>query len=137
TGQLLASGDDATNATLNRSLTLSQNVQLEIENKIDRALAPFLGMDNFRSSVTAQINTDSQQIQETVFDPESRVERSVSSTREKQKTHEALSDNQTTVEQNVPQADPQGGGTVSQSSDEVAKREEQTNYEINSKTVAT
>src|SRR5690606_8428553 len=117
TGQLLASGDDATNATLNRSLTLSQNVQLEIENKIDRALAPFLGMDNFRSSVTAQINTDSQQIQETVFDPESRVERSVRSTREEQKTHEALPDNQTTVEQNVPQAAPQGGGTGSQSSD--------------------
>lgn len=137
TGQLLASGDDMSNGALNRSLTLSQNVQMEIENKIDRALAPFLGMDNFRSSVTAQINTDSQQIQETVFDPESRVERSIRSTREEQKTQEALPENQTTVEQNVPQAAPQGGGSGSQSSDESARREEQTNYEINSKTVAT
>lgn len=137
TGQLLASGDDLGNGAFNRSLTLSQNVQLEIENKIDRALAPFLGMDNFRSSVTAQLNTDSQQIQETVFDPESRVERSVRSTREEQKSQEAHPENAATVEQNVPQAAPQAGGTGTQSSDEAAKREEQTNYEINQKTVAT
>lgn len=137
TGQLLASGDDMGNGTLNRSLTLAQNVQQEIETKIDRALAPFLGMDNFRSSVTAQLNTDSQQIQETVYDPESRVERSVRTTKEEQKSLEALPDNAATVEQNVPQAQPQGSGNGSQSSDETAKREEQTNYEINSKTVAT
>jgi flagellar M-ring protein FliF len=137
TGQLLASGDDLGNGALNRSLTLSQNIQQEIESRIDRALAPFLGMDNFRSSVTAQLNTDSQQIQETVFDPESRVERSVRSTKEEQKTLEAHPDTATTVEQNVPQAAPQGGGSGTQSSDEAAKREEQTNYEINSKTVAT
>lgn len=137
TGQLLASGDDLGNGAFNRSLNLSQNVQLEIENKIDRALAPFLGMDNFRSSVTAQLNTDSQQIQETVFDPESRVERSVRSTKEEQKSQEAHPESAATVEQNVPQAAPQGGGTGPQSSDETAKREEQTNYEINQKTVAT
>ena len=137
TGQLLASGDDVTNAAMNRSLTLAQNVQQEITTNIDKALAPFLGMDNFRSSVTAQLNTDSRQIQETVYDPESRVERSVRTVKEDQKSQETQPDTAATVEQNVPQAAPQGGGGGPQSSDQSAKKEEQTNYEINSKTVAT
>lgn len=137
TGQLLASGDDVGNGALNRSLTLAQNVQQELETKIDKALAPFLGMDNFRSTVTAELNTDSQQIQETVFDPESRVERSVRTTKEDQKSQETTPDSAATVEQNVPQAAPQGGGGGPKSSDESAKKEEQTNYEINSKTTAT
>lgn len=137
TGQLLASGDDAGNGAMNRSLTLVQSVQQEIETNIDKALAPFLGMDNFRSSVTAQLNTDSQQIQETVYDPESRVERSVRTTKEAQKSQERTPDTAATVEQNVPQAAPESGGGGPQSSDESDKKEEQTNYEINSKTIAT
>ena len=138
TGQLLAAGDEYGNSELNRSLNVVQTVQQEIESNIDKALAPFLGMDNFRSSVTAALNTDSQQIHETVFDPESRVERSVRVTREEQRSQQTQNDSATTVEQNVPQAAPEPGGAGGpQSSDQQNKREEQTNYEINSKTVAT
>jgi flagellar M-ring protein FliF len=136
TGQLLAAGDE-TGGEASRSLGVVQSVQREIETNIDKALAPFLGMDNFRSSVTAQINTDSQQIQETIYDPESRVERSVRVTKEQQKSQQSQADTAATVEQNIPQAAPQSGGTGPQSSDEQDKKEEQTNYEINSKTVAT
>ena len=137
TGQLLASGDDGTNSSLTKNLNIVQSVQEEVEQNIDKALAPFLGMDNFRSSVTAQLNTDSQQIQETVFDPNSRVERSVKVTKENQKSQSRQADSATTVEQNVPQGAPPGGGTGPESSDQADKKEEQTNYEINSKTVAT
>ncbi len=138
TGQLLASGDEYGNNAINRSMNVVQSVQQEIESNIDKALAPFLGMDNFRSSATASLNTDSQQIQETVFDPESRVERSVKVTKEAQKSQQRQSDSAATVEQNVPQAAPQGGGNAGpESSDETDKKEEQTNYEINSKTTAT
>ena len=136
-GQLLASGDDPANGPLNRSLTTVQTVQGEIEHNIEKALAPFLGMDNFRASVTAALNTDSQQIQETVYDPESRVERSVRVTKETQKSSEQAANKATTVEQNIPQGGPKGDGDGPQSSDEANKKEEQTNYEINSKTVAT
>ncbi|MEK1902256.1 MAG: flagellar basal-body MS-ring/collar protein FliF [Rhizobium sp.] len=137
-GQLLASGDDASNGTLNRSLNIVQNVQQEVESNIDKALAPFLGMDNFRSSVTANLNTDAQQIQETTYDPESKVERSVRSAKEAQQSQQNQADNATTVEQNIPQAAPDAGGaTGPQSQDKSDKREEQTNYEINSKTTAT
>ncbi len=138
TGQLLASGDEGGNNQLSRSLGIVQSVQSEIETNIDKALAPFLGMDNFRSSVTAALNTDSQQTQETVFDPESRVERSVRATRENSQSQQSADDNASTVEQNVPQAAPeQGGNNGPKSSDQSDKREEQTNYEINQKTIAT
>lgn len=137
-GQLLASGDEASNSSLNRSLNIVQNVQQEVESNIDKALAPFLGMDNFRSSVTADLNTDAQQIQETTYDPESKVERSVRSTKEAQQSQQKQSDSATTVEQNIPQAAPAAGGSAGpESQDKSDKREEQTNYEINSKTTAT
>ncbi len=136
TGQLLASGEEGGNG-LSRNLGIVQSVQQEVESNIDKALAPFLGMDNFRSSVTAQLNTDSQQIQETIFDPESRVERSVRTTKEAQQSQQRSTDTAATVEQNVPQAAPQAGGAGPESSDKSDKKEEQTNYEINQKTVAT
>jgi flagellar M-ring protein FliF len=137
TGQLLASGDDPSNSQYNRSLSVVQNVQGDIEGNINKALAPFLGTDNFRSSVTADLNTDSQQTQETKYDPDSKVERSVRTTKDLSSSQQNQSDNAATVEQNVPQAAPQSGGGGPQSQDKSDKREEQTNYEINSKTTAT
>ena len=137
TGQLLASGDDPGNGALSRNLGIVQNVQSEVESNINKALAPFLGMDNFRSSVTAQLNTDSQQVQETTYDPDSKVERSVRTVKEAQKSQQSQPDSAATVQQNIPQAAPQSGGNTPTSNDQSDKREEQTNYEINSKTTAT
>jgi flagellar M-ring protein FliF len=137
TGQLLASGDDPSNSQLNRNLGVTQNVQEDIESNINKALAPFLGADNFRSSVTAQLNTDSQQTQETKYDPDSKVERSVRTTKENAQSQQNQADSAATVEQNVPQAAPQSGGSSPQSKDQSDKKEEQTNYEINSTTTAT
>jgi flagellar M-ring protein FliF len=135
-GQLLASGDDPTNSTMNRALNIAQNVQMELESNIDKALAPFLGMDNFRASVTAKLNTDAQQIQETIYDPESKVERSTRVTKEAQNSEQVSADEAATVEQNVPQGnDSKTNGP--KSSDQNDKKEEQTNFEINQKTVAT
>ena len=136
-GQLLASGDDASNSSLNKSLNTEQNLQSEIESNIDKALAPFLGMDNFRASVTAKLNTDSEQTQETRYDPESKVERSVRTTKEDNKSSQSQSDTPSTVEQNVPKAGPTSGTAGPKSSDESNKKEEQTNFEINTKTIAT
>lgn len=135
-GQLLASGDDSENNSLNRSLNIVQSVQEDVERNIEKALAPFLGMENFRASVMAALNTDSQQTQETVYDPESRVERSVRVTRESQQSNQSQLQRPATVEQNIPQGGPDPG-VGPQSSDQADKKEEQTNYEINSKTVAT
>jgi flagellar M-ring protein FliF len=137
TGQLLASGDDYSNTAANRSLNTELQVQSEIENNIDKALSPFLGIDNFRASVVAKLNTDAQQIQETTFDPDSKVERSVRTTKDSQKSQQTENNGATTVQQNIPQGtagNNKGGPTQN---DEQEKKEETTNYEINSKTVST
>ena len=138
TGKLLAAGDDFSNSNLNRSMSIVQLVQTEVGTNIDKALAPFLGIENFRASVTAQVNTDSQQIQETVYDPESRVERSTRVTRENQTSSESATATPATVEQNIPDQGPTAANGAGPKSSELAERkEEQTNYEINSKVVST
>jgi flagellar M-ring protein FliF len=137
TGQLLASGDDMSNSALNRSLSIVQLVEREIESNIDKALAPFLGADNFRASVKADLNTDSQQIMETLFDPDSRVERSIRVTRENEQSNRSESDTPATVEQNLPNAQLDAAQAGPSSNETLERREEQTNYEINSKTVET
>ncbi|TDH38247.1 flagellar M-ring protein FliF [Pseudohoeflea suaedae] len=137
TGKLLASGDDFSNSNLNRSMSIVQLVQNEVQDNIDRALAPFLGVENFRTSVTAAVNTDSQQIQETIFDPESRVERSTRVTRENQQSNQSSSQAPATVEQNIPDQAPAASAAGPKSSDQAERKEEQTNYEINQKTINT
>lgn len=138
TGQMLAAGDDFSNSNLNRSLSIVQLVQGEVESNIDKALTPFLGIENFRASVNAKVNTDSQQTQETVYDPESRVERSVRVTKENQTSSKSTTDAPATVQQNIPDQAPGGANADGPKSSELAERkEEQTNFEINSKTVST
>lgn len=136
TGQLLASGDDFANSNLNRSMNVIQLVESEVEGNINKALAPFLGVDNFRASVNASVNTDSQEIQETIFDPESRVERSTRVTRENQSSNESATNAPSTVEQNIPDQAPEATAGP-KSSDQAERKEEQTNYEINQKVIST
>jgi flagellar M-ring protein FliF len=76
TGQLLATGDDFSNSNLNRSLSIVQLVQNESRNQHRKGAGAVSWHRELPRQRDRQVNTDSQQIQETVFDPESRVERS-------------------------------------------------------------
>ncbi|MGN6550198.1 MAG: flagellar basal-body MS-ring/collar protein FliF [Pararhizobium sp.] len=137
TGRLLASGDDPSNNALSHSLDVKQTVQNGIEQNIDKALAPLLGPDNFRTSVSADLNTDAQQIRSIVYDPDSKVERSVSVTRQNEKSDRANAATPATVASNIPQAAPPQPTSGPKSTEQNDRREEQTNYEINSTTTAT
>ncbi|PWJ83688.1 flagellar M-ring protein FliF [Pseudaminobacter salicylatoxidans] len=135
-GNLLAAGDDPLNSSASRSLGVERTVEMQIEENIRRALTPYLGPDNFRASVKADINTDSRQTEETIFDPESRVERSVQVVRSNENANRRDAAAPATVEQNLPEANltPAEGP---QSSEQSERKEETTNYEINSKRIAT
>ena len=135
-GTLLAAGDDPINSSASRSLGVERTVEMQIEENIRRALTPYLGPDNFRASVKADVNTDSKQTEETIFDPESRVERSVQVVRSNENANRRDAAAPATVEQNLPEANL---GTVEgpQSSEQSERKEETTNYEINSKRIAT
>lgn len=135
-GTLLAAGDDPNNTSVSRSLGVERTVETQIEDNIRRALAPYLGHDNFRASVKAEVNTDTRQTEETIFDPESRVERSVQIVRANENNSRKQAGTAASVEQNLPEAEITSTEGP-QSSEQSERKEETTNYEMNSKRIAT
>jgi flagellar M-ring protein FliF len=136
-GVLLASGEDPANSSLARSFEVEQSVSAAIESNIRQALASYLGIDNFRASVRVDVNTDSRQTEETTYDPDSRVERSVQVVKSSDSAKQTSTATPATVEQNLPEPALQSGGDSPQSSEQSDRREETTNYELNTKHVAT
>jgi flagellar M-ring protein FliF len=132
----MLAGDDASTSTSARTTTLEKFGNRSVQESIRKTLIPYLGIDNFEVSVAAKLNTDRKQIAETTYDPETRAERSIRTTRENEKSQNAARQTPTTVEQNVPNNRPEAtGGT--QSAEEKNKREDVTNYEVSTKTVTT
>jgi flagellar M-ring protein FliF len=135
-GSILASHEDSLSAAPENMVTLEKSLAKDIEQRVGMTLVPFLGLENFRISVTAKLNTDRKQTNETTYDPESRVERSVRTVKELGEAQNKNSQSTTGVDQNIPTAaTPTAAGD--QSTEKNDKREELTNYEINSKSVAT
>jgi flagellar M-ring protein FliF len=135
-GMLLMAGDDGANAATGRMATLEKNVSREIQDNVRRTLAPYLGIGNFEISVAARLNTDKTNTTETIFDPESKVERSIRTVKETEVSQNRNSQRPTTVQQNLPEERVRAEGGDSSSEDN-QRREELTNYEISSKTVQT
>ncbi len=136
TGTVLAAGDDPSNNSANRAMEVERNVERQIEENIRQALAPYLGFDNFRASVRAEVNTDTRQVEEVIFDPDSRVERSVQVVRSNDQATQRQSAPPATVQQNLPEEDPTAGDGP-ESSEQRERREETTNYELNTRRIAT
>lgn len=139
-GMVLTSSDgDQTDAIPAKTLSLEKNISKDIQDNIRRTLTPYLRLPNFQVSVRTRINTDRKQISETVFDPDSRVERSVRTVKESsnsQNRSAANAGNAAGVDRNIPQErapTPDG----KQSNDENKKTEELTNFELSSKSVTT
>ena len=135
-GHLLASGEDVADASTGQMLNLENTVSREIQNKIRQTLTPFLGLQNFQISVAARLNTDKTQTKETIYNPDSRVERSVRVIKQTQESQNSTNQAPTTVTQNVPQPNPPSSNGK-QSNEDSQKRDELTNYEISSKTTTT
>jgi flagellar M-ring protein FliF len=135
-GMLLMAGDDGANAATGRMATLEKNVSREIQDNVRRTLAPYLGIGNFEISVAARLNTDKTNTTQTIFDPESKVERSIRTVKETEVSQNRNSQRPTTVQQNLPEERVRADGGDSSSEDN-QRREELTNYEISSKTIQT
>lgn len=135
-GRLLTMTGDDTSALPEKLIGLEREMASEIEGDIARTVMPYVGEGNFRVSVNAKLNADRRQINETTFDPNSRVERSVRTIKESGEAQNAASTAGVTVEQNIPVEDAQKGPGDS-SSERRDRKEELTNYEINSRSVST
>ncbi len=135
-GVLFAAGDDQGESAPGAMITLERTVSKEILDNVRKTLTPFLGLSNFQVSVSAKLNTDKRQTNETIYDPESRVERSVRVTKQNQLSQNSSNSSPASVQRNLPQENS-SGGDGKQSNEESRKQEELTNYEISSKTIAT
>ena len=135
-GVLLAAGDDQADAAPGAMLALEKTVSREILDNVRKTLTPYLGLPNFQISVAARLNTDKKQINETIFNPDSRVERSVRVVKQNQISQNSSSSSPATVQRNLPQENP-SANDGKQSTDENKKQEELTNYELSSKTIST
>lgn len=135
-GHLLVSGDDTSNGPSVRMASLERQIAAQIDENIRKQLAPYLGVGHFQSSVQLELDTDRRQINETTYDPDSQVARSVRSVRDQGDSQNNRGDDAVSVEQNIPQEEIVSGNGEN-SSDKHDRREEITNYEINSKTMST
>ncbi|MFG1400448.1 flagellar basal-body MS-ring/collar protein FliF [Xanthobacter sediminis] len=135
-GAVLSSPEDGANAATGRKAALQQQVNRETEEKIRRTLTPYLGMGNFEVSVSSRLDTDRVTTQETIFDPQSRVERSVRVVKELGESQNRTKQPTTTVQQNIPNNQPTTQPTTD-ANESSSRREELTNFEVSSRTVQT
>ena len=135
-GALLAYGADSIEKSPDNLLGLEKEVSQQIRESISRTLTPYLSAQNFQISVAARLNADKTQTNETIYNPDSRVERSVRVTKEQQSSQNAAGEQPAGVEANLPKPKPTGGESK-QSNDQTQKREELTNYEVSSKSIQT
>ncbi|KQP29934.1 flagellar M-ring protein FliF [Methylobacterium sp. Leaf104] len=136
-GSLLLSGDDASAVPTGKMATLEKTIGHEVQDNIRRTLTPYLGVGNFEVSVAARLNTDKTVQNETIFNPDQRVERSTRAVRETENSQNRnASQRPTSTQQNLPDQRARSDGNDT-ASNETQKREDLTNYEISSKTIQT
>lgn len=135
-GVLLASGADSADGAPGGMMALEKNVSQEILDNVRKTLTPYLGQRNFQISVSAKLNLDKKQTNETIYNPDSRVERSVRTTKQNQNSQNSSIQSPTTVERNLPTETTRADDGKS-STEESSKKEELTNYEVSSKVITT
>ncbi|MFD2251549.1 flagellar M-ring protein FliF [Pseudochelatococcus lubricantis] len=135
-GVLLAAGDSRSGVGPGQANATEKSISADLQENVRRALTPFLGLDNFEVSIAVDLNTDRTSTHETIYDPDSRVERSTRAVRESEASQNANQQTPATVQQNIPQGAPNAAPGETASTDS-SRREDVTNYEISSKTVQT
>ena len=134
-GSILAAGGESDATGPLHALGIEKSLSDAIQDNIRQTLAPIVGPRNLNVSVALRVNTDKRQVNETVYNPDSRVERSVRVIKENQAAQNANGQLPASVERNIPNDKGKADGKVS--SEENSKKEELTNYEISSKSIQT
>jgi flagellar M-ring protein FliF len=135
-GTVLAAGGDNMDTAPHKMVELERVVSEELKDNVRKTLIPYLGLNNFEISVAARLNTDKLQINETKYDPDSRVERSVRTVKENSNSQNSGNSANVTVEQNVP-GDNTGALPGDSSRSQKDRKEELSNFELNTKKTST
>jgi flagellar M-ring protein FliF len=134
-GKLLAGPNASNDSSVGELLDLESKISTEIGKRVANTLEPFAGSENIRVSVSTTINLDKRQINETKFDPDSKVERSMYSLKSVDSSKDASASPSVSVDQNIPQEvkPVEAAGSASQKKED---KQETVNYEVDSKQTA-
>lgn len=135
-GTVMASGSDGASELPSKTVELERSISRQLQDNVRRTLNPYLGLENFEVSASVRLNLDKRQTNETAFDPDKRVERSVRVVKEAQTGQEASTRGAVSVEQNVP-SESGGASGSGQTKHAQDRKEETTNYEVGSKLTST
>ncbi len=135
-GRLLASGGDELTLGTAKHAEMERSMAVELEQRASRTLAAMLGPGNYQVSATVRLDVDRQQTNETVFDPKSRIERSVRTVKQSGQSEDSGTKPSVGVVANLPKEESsQAEGDKRRQKED--RREELVNYELNTKTVQT
>ncbi|HEX4891643.1 MAG TPA: flagellar basal-body MS-ring/collar protein FliF [Hyphomicrobiaceae bacterium] len=136
-GRLLAAGGDDLSLGSHKHAEMEKEMAAEIERRATRTLTAMLGAGHFQISATVRLDVDRQQVNETVFDPKSRVERSIRTVKQSGQSEDSAGGKAAVgVVANLPKEEPgQPDGDKRRQRED--RREELVNYELNSKVVQT
>ncbi len=135
-GRLLAAGGDDLSLGSHKHAEMEKAMAAEMERRASRTLAAILGAGNYQISATVRLDVDRQQVAETIFDPKSRVERSVRTVKQSGQSEDSGSKPAVGVVANLPKEEgSQADGDKRRQKED--RREELVNYELNTRTVQT
>ncbi len=106
-------------------------IEASLTSAIERLLIPRLGADNVRVQANVDLSMEREIIREKIFDPSRTALRSSQVVEETEESRELSTDQATTVEQNLPEADIPIGDAGTNRND-LYRTEETTNYEVSS-----
>ena len=134
-GMLLAGPRTSEDSSVGELLDLETRVSNEIAKRISNTLEPFAGPENLRVSVSTTINLDKRQINETKFDPDSKVERSIYTLKSVDSSKDGGNAPTVSVDQNIPQ-EVKPAEAASSSDKKKEDKQETVNYEVDTKQTA-
>ena len=130
-GTVLASGGDAIERRAEQDADAGEDRRARsCRTTSAKTLTPYLGLGNFEISVAARLNTDKRQTNETNYNPEQRVERSVRVVKETGSSQNSNTQGAAGVEQNVPAEQAASGRRRPVQEATTSAARSSTNYEV-------
>ncbi len=140
-GQLLARGfGEEGQAAL--AIQNTEEMRTAFENRLRRSVEELVertvGLGRVRAEVTAEVNYDRRVESAEIYDPDTVVARSTQAIEETVNESESAGENTVSVENNLPEAEADGGGGSTTSANRQESRtEETTNFEISRRVIET
>jgi flagellar M-ring protein FliF len=131
-GRILSNTNEADQNDL-KKYDLEKQLSNSYDEIIRRVLNKYLLEENYQLSVHVNINTDKKQINELIYNPDSRVERSSHIVKENRINQNNISESTIGVDKNIP--NDKKNSDLKSDTENVQKQDELNNYELSTKSV--